>query len=41
MDSHKGIKRRDGPLNGLCGGFEFWHLPCPAGHGRKIAACGP
>ena len=34
-DSHNGIKRRDGPLNGLNGGFAFWHLPCPAGHGRK------
>ena len=34
-DSHKGIKRRDGPVNGLYGGFAFWHLPCPAGHGRK------
>ena len=39
-DSHKGAKRRDGPLNGLCGGFVFWPLPCPAGHGRKNAACG-
>ena len=34
-DSHKDIKRRDGPANGLCGGFVFWPLPCPAGHGRK------
>ena len=34
-DSHKGIKRRGGPLNGLYGGFAFWPLPCPAGHGRK------
>ena len=34
-DSHDGIKRRVGPANGLYGGFAFWHLPCPAGHGRK------
>lgn len=34
-DSHKGIKRRDGPANGLYGGFAFWCLPCLAGHGRK------
>ena len=34
-DSHKCIKRREGPVNGLCGGFAFWYLPCPAGHGRK------
>ena len=40
-DSHKGIKRRDGPVNGLYGGLAFWPLPCPAGHGRKNAACEP
>ena len=40
-DSHKGIKRSDGHLNGLYGGFAFWPLPCPAGHGRKNAACKP
>lgn len=34
-DSHKGIKRRDGPANGLYGGFVFWPLPRPVGHGRK------
>lgn len=39
-DSHKGIKRRDGPANGLYGGFAFWGLLRPAGHGRKNAACG-
>ena len=29
-DSHKGAKRRDGPANGLYGGFAFWGhaLPC-------------
>lgn len=40
-DSHKCIKRRVGPANGLYGGFAFWHLPCPAGRGRKIAAWRP
>ena len=34
-DSHNGIKRRVGPANGLYGGFVFWPLPCPVGHGRK------
>lgn len=34
-DSHDGIKRRVGPVNGLNGSFAFWHLPCPAGHRRK------
>ena len=34
-DSHEAIKRRDGPLNGLYGGFAFWGLLCHAGHGRK------
>ena len=40
-DSHKGIKRRDGPENGLYGGFVFWPIPCPDGQGRKNAACKP
>ena len=40
-DSHKGIKRRDGPVNGLYGGFAFWGLIRLAGYGRKNAACGP
>lgn len=40
-DSHKGIKRRVGPANGLNGGFAFWPLPCPDGQGRKNAACKP
>ena len=33
--SHKGIKRRDGTENGLYGGFAFWDMFRPAGHGRK------
>lgn len=37
-DSHKGAKRRDGPLNGLYGGFVFWPIPCHVGNGRKNAA---
>lgn len=40
-DSHKGIKRRVGPANGLYDGFVFWPLPCPDGQGRKNAACKP
>ena len=40
-DSHNGIKRRDGPVNGLYGGFAFWGLLRPAGRGRKIAAWRP
>ena len=40
-DSHEGIKRSVGPVNGLYGGLAFWGLLRPAGHGRKIAACGP
>ena len=40
-DSHKGIKRRSGPANGLYGGLAFWGAFRPAGHGRKNAACGP
>lgn len=40
-DSHKGIKRRDGPANGLYGGLAFWGLLCPAGHERKNAARKP
>ena len=40
-DSHKSEKRRDGPVNGLYGGFVFWPLPCPDGQGRKNAACKP
>ena len=34
-DSHKGIKRRDEPANGLYGGLAFWGMFRPAGHGRK------
>ena len=34
-DSHKGIKRRVGPANGLYGGLAFWDVFRPAGHGRK------
>ena len=34
-DTAKAVKRRVGPTNGLYGGFAFWLLPCPAGHGRK------
>lgn len=34
-DSHDGIKRRVGPANGLYGGFSFWDMFRPAGHGRK------
>ena len=40
-DSHKGINRRSGPVNGLYGGFAFWDMFRPAGHGRKNAACKP
>src|SRR5690625_1289123 len=40
-DSHEVINRRDGPVNGLYGGFVFWPLPRPAGHGRKNAARRP
>ena len=40
-DSHKGAKRSGGPANGLYGGFSFWPIPCPAGRGRKNAACKP
>ena len=40
-DSHKGIKRRDGPVNGLYGGFAFWGMLRPDGHKRKNAACKP
>lgn len=34
-DSHKGIKRRSGPVNGLYGGFVFWPIHLPDEHGRK------
>ena len=34
-DSHDGIRRRVGPANGLYGGFSFWDMFRPAGHGRK------
>lgn len=34
-DSHKGIKRRDGHVNGLYGGFAFFGMLCPDGQGRK------
>ena len=40
-DSHEGIKRRDGPVNGLYGGFAFWGMLRPDGQGRKNAACKP
>jgi len=40
-DSHEGIKRRVGPVNGLYGGLAFCGLLRPAGHGRKNAACEP
>ena len=40
-DTARAVKRRVGPANGLYGGFAFWPRPCPAGHGRKNAACGP
>lgn len=40
-DSHKGIKRRSGPVNGLYGGFAFWDMLRPAGRERKIAAWRP
>nr|DAW57547.1 MAG TPA: hypothetical protein [Caudoviricetes sp.] len=33
------LKLLYGPVNGLYGGFVFLPLPCPAGHGRKNAAC--
>ena len=39
-DSHKGIKRRSGPVNGLYCGFVFWPFPCPAGNGRKMPHAG-
>ena len=35
-DTAKAVKRRDGPVNGLYGGFAFWPLSCPAGHGQKM-----
>ena len=28
-DSYKGIKLRDGPVNGLYGSFVFWPFPLP------------
>ena len=34
-DSHNGIKRRDGPLNGLYEGFAFWLVLRAAGNGDK------
>lgn len=40
-DSHKGIKRRDEPTNGLYGGLLFLAQLRPAGHRRKNAACKP
>ena len=39
-DSHDGIKRRDGAVNGLYGGFSFWRVLRTVRHERKIAACG-
>lgn len=40
-NSHKGIKRRDGPVNGLYGGFAFWVCFAPQDMDTKIAACKP
>ena len=34
-DSHDGIKRRVGPLNGLYGGFTFWRVLRTDRHKRK------
>ena len=35
-DSHKGIKRRDGPANGLYGGLSFWTCSALLATGVKM-----
>ena len=39
-DSHKGIKRRDGPENGLYGGLSFWTCSALLATGVKMPPAG-